>query len=830
MSKAAGADSAEGQRVLGAEVVRRDDVRHLRGAGRFTDDVVPPGTLTAAILRSPHAHARVGAIDSTAALNMPGVVAVYTAADLGAKIAPLPCNWLLPGMVAPLHHALAPDVARFHGDAVAVVVAEDAYYAADALEALHVQYEALPAVSDPLAAAQSAAPLVHRELGRNVAFSFPIKGGNYARAARKAPLRLHAQLRNQNMVPGALEPRAVLAEFDRASEQLTVHSSTQAPHIIKRMLAEVLRFPEQHIRVVAPDVGGGFGAKLHLYPEEVLCAAIARELGRPVKWTASRSEDFLATNHGRDHMQSIEVLAQRDGTITGIKAEIYANLGAYLSGMGPGVPAINCGFMLTGVYRIRNLEVLVHGVYTHTSRVDTYRGAGRPEATYLIERAVDLVARELGIDPAEVRRRNFIPSDAFPYALPVPGFTYDSGDYAPNLQKALDLAGYDELRQRQAALRRQGRYLGIGICTYTEFTGIGPGAALNMIGFRYGGWEYGRVQVHASGKVTVYSGSADHGQGHATSFAQIAADALGIALDDIAVVQGDTAQVGFGNGTFNSRSMPVGGTAIKLCCDRIIDKARRIAAHALSVPPHELEYVDGVFRVRATSNALQKVARSARRNRRRVLGVAVRQLSGFVLPNEGLEQSSLSFAEVARMAHFVATFPTGMEPGLDEQIFYEPKNMTFPFGSYVAAVEVDIETGDITIERFVAVDDCGTIINPLLARGQVHGGVAQGLGQALLEGAIYAEDGRLSSNSWLRYAFPRAAHVPHIVSDHTVTPSPVNPLGVKGLGEAATIATPPALVNAVLDALAPLGVKHIDMPLSAERVWQAINDAKGETP
>jgi aerobic carbon-monoxide dehydrogenase large subunit len=546
---------------------------------------------------------------------------------------------------------------------------------------------------------------------------------------------------------------------------------------------------------------------------------------RPRPWPPS--EDFLATNHGRDHIQELEVVARRDGTITGIKAEIYANLGAYLSGMGPGVPAVNCGMMLTGVYKIRNVEVLVHGVYTHTSRVDTYRGAGRPEATYLIERAVDAVARELGLDPAEVRRRNFIPSDAFPYRLPTRGFTYDSGDYAPNLQKALDLVGYDELRERQAALRREGRYMGIGICTYTEFTGIGPGAVLNMIGFQYGGWEYGRVQVHATGKVTVYSGSADHGQGHATSFAQIAADALGLPVEDIDVVQGDTARVGFGNGTFNSRSMPVGGTAIKLCCDRIIAKGRRIAAHALGVQPRELIYADGIFRLRPRRGSVPMAARAIGQTRRRIVGMAVKKVSGFVMPTDGLDSDALSFAEVARLAHFVSTFPKGLEPGLDEQIFYEPSDMTFPFGSYVAAVEVDVETGDVQVERFVAVDDCGTIINPLLARGQIHGGVAQGLGQALLEGAVYTDDGILEGDNWMRYAFPRAAHIPHIETDHTVTLTPLNPLGVKGLGEAATIATPPALVNAVLDALAPLGVTHIDMPLSAERVWSAIDQAQG---
>jgi carbon-monoxide dehydrogenase large subunit len=825
MSKSTPREETTDTPYVGQALTRREDRRHLIGRGRFTDDITPPDTLYAAIVRSPHAHARILAIDVEEARRLPGVVAVYTGADLRDQLEPLPCNWVLPGMRVPTHRALAIDTVRFHGDGVAVVVAEDPYIARDALDAVRVTYEPLPAATSPTQAAASNAPKVHGDMPSNVAFTFPVRGGDYAHASKQAEVRVRQQLLNQNMIPSALEPRAVVAEYDIGTDQLTVHSATQSPHIIKRMLAGVLRFPEHQIRVVAPDVGGGFGAKLHLYPEEVLCAFLARELTRPVKWTATRSEDFLATNHGRDHVQEIEVIAQHDGTITGIKATLYANLGAYLSGMGPGVPAVNCGFMLTGVYRIRNVDVQVHGVFTHTSRVDTYRGAGRPEATYLIERAVDLLARELKLDPAEVRRKNFIPPDAFPYKLPMRGFEYDSGNYEPNLNKALALADYHALRKRQAALRREGRYLGIGITTYTEFTGIGPGAALNMIGFQYGGWEYARVLAHATGKVSVFSGAADHGQGHGTSFAQIAADALGIPVEHIEVVQGDTARVPFGNGTFNSRSMPVGGTAIKLCCDRVIDKARRIAAHTLSVRPQDLDYTQGIFQVRERLNPVRVVTRAAERTRRQAVGAVVQAASGFVIPNEGAGRDSISFEEVARLAHFVSTYPPDLEPGLDEQMFYEPKNMTFPFGSYVAVVEVDVETGDIAWERLVAVDDCGPLINPLLARGQVHGGVAQGVGQALLEGAVYAEDGALASANWMTYAFPRAAHLPHIETDHTVTPTPLNPLGVKGLGEAATIATPPAVVNAVVDALAPFGVTHIDMPLSAENVWLAIQHA-----
>ncbi|GHF08737.1 aldehyde dehydrogenase [Amycolatopsis deserti] len=777
---------------IGQPLRRREDRRHLAGRGRFTDDIAAATrALHAVVLRSPHAHARIRAIDTTRAETAPGVVTVLTGAHLLDTIAPLPATWVLPGMTVPEHRALAVDIARFHGDGIAVVVAETAAAAQDALEAIEVSYEPLAAVTDPLAAAQDGAPVVRSTVDGNVAFRFPVRGGDYRQAKARADVVIRRRLRNQNLVPGALEPRSVLAEYDPVRERLTVHSTTQGPHALKRQLAGVLRFPEHRIRVVAPDVGGGFGAKLHLYPEEALVAALAMRLGRPVRWTATRGEDFLATNHGRDHVQDVELCATADGVITGVKATIWANLGAYLSGMGAGVPAVNCGLMLTGVYRIPHVEVDTIGVYTHTSRVDTYRGAGRPEATYLIERMVDELARELHLDPAEIRRRNFIPVDAFPYRQPTGAVVYDSGDYERNLDEALNLADYRRLREEQAALRRQGRYRGIGLCTYTEFTGIGDGRVLNMLGFAFGGWEYARVLVHPDGTVTVHTGSADHGQGHATTYAQIAADVLNLPPEDIDVVEGDTAQVEFGLGTFNSRSMPVGGAAVHRAAGRVLAKARLIAAHALGVPPAEVGHGPGVFTGPDGSNAL-------------------------------------SWQEVARLAHFVPGLPGGVEPGLDERIFHQPENLTFPFGTSIAVVDVDPDTGDIAIDRFVAVDDCGTIINPLLVRGQIHGGLAQGLGQALLEGARYADDGTLTTADWMRYPFPRAQQLPRFETGHTITPSPVNPLGVKGVGEAGAIAAPPAVVNAVLDALAPLGVTHLDMPMSPERVRAAIATASEE--
>jgi carbon-monoxide dehydrogenase large subunit len=793
--------AGQADQFFGQPLPRREDDRHLRGRGRFTDDVRPADAARAlhvALARSPHAHARIRSVSTDRAARIPGVVAAVTGADLLDMVSPLPANWILPGMHVPVHRVLADEVARFQGEGIAAVVAVDAYTAADAVAAVDVEYEPLPAVTDPWQAAQHRAPLVHPGLASgsedgNIALRMPIRAGDYGAAQEQADIVIRQRLRNQNLVPGALEPRAVLADYDDRTETVTIHSSTQSPHIIKRMLAEVLSFPENRLRVVAPDVGGGFGSKLHLYPEEVLVTALAIRLRRAVKWTATRSEDFTATNHGRDHVQDVELCATADGVITGIKATLFANLGAYLSSMAAGIPTANCAFMLTGCYRIPNIHVDTLGVLTNTSRVDTYRGAGRPEATYLIERMVDQLARELGIDPAQIRRRNFIPKNAFPYQSPGL-FVFDSGDYERNLDTALDLVGYEKLRQEQAELRRQGRYRGIGLATYTEFTGLGSGRDNAAAGFAYGGWEYARVLVHPTGRVSVHAGTADHGQGHATSYAQIAADALGLRPGDIDIAEGDTATIEFGQGTFNSRSMPVGGSAVYECSRKVLAKAKRFAAHALkAAAAADVRYGAGVFTGPERA--------------------------------DGGPAGSVTWQEVARLAHFVPDIPPGLEPGLDERVFYDPKGLTFPFGTYIAVVEVDPATGDIVIDRFLAVDDCGPLINPLLARGQVHGGIAQGLGQALLEGARYDSEGSLASRDWTTYAFPRAQHIPRLETEHTVTPSPFTPLGIKGIGEAGAIGAPPAIVNAVLDALAPLGVTHLDMPLHAEQVRTAIRQA-----
>jgi aerobic carbon-monoxide dehydrogenase large subunit len=798
---AAEATASQAARFFGRSLRRREDDHHLRGRGRFTDDVRSAGaagTLHVALLRSPHAHARIRSVSVERALKVPGVVTVITGADLLDTISPLPTNWILPGMQVPVHRVLADEVVRFQGEGIAAVAAADAYTAADAVGAIDVDYEPLPAVTDPWQAAQPSAPLVHPGLtgskDGNIVFRVPIDAGEYAAAQERADVVIRQRLRNQNLIPGALEPRSVLAEYDDGAGTVTVHSSTQSPHIIKRMLAEVLSFPEERLRVVAPDVGGGFGSKLHLYPEEVLVTALAIRLRRAVKWTASRSEDFQATNHGRDHVQDVELCATADGVITGIKATLFANLGAYLSDMAAGIPTANCALMVTGVYRIPNVHVDTLGVLTNTSRVDTYRGAGRPEATYLIERMVDQLARELSIDPADIRRRNFIPQDAFPYQSPL--FVFDSGNYEHNLDTALGIAGYEKLRQEQAELRLQGRYRGIGLATYTEFTGLGSGRAAAAVGFAYGGWEYARVLVHPTGRVSVHVGTADHGQGHATTYSQIAADVLGLPPDDIDIVEGDTARVEFGQGTFNSRSMPVGGSAVHECSQKVLAKARRIAAHMLKTTVEDVRYEAAVFTTSQGAN--------------------------------GGSVGGVTWDDVARVAHFVPDIPPGLEPGLDERVFYDPKDLTFPFGTYVAVVEVDTATGDISIDRFLAVDDCGPLINPLLARGQVHGGIAQGLGQALLEGARYDGEGSLVSRDWTTYAFPRAQHIPRLETAHTVTPSPFTAFGIKGIGEAGAIAAPPAIVNAVLDALAPLGVTHLDMPLHPEQVLTAIRRATAD--
>lgn len=785
-------DKPEGaEKYFGRGVKRTEDPRLITGRGRYTDDLAPAGMLHMQILRSPYAHARITSIDVSAARDLPGVVAVYTGGDIKNSFSGLPCGWLLPDMKLPQHPALAHEKVRYVGDGVAMVIATERYIARDALDLIEVEYNPLDPVVDQEQAVGDGMPLVHDDAPNNKAFEWGVAGGDYAAAASQAEVTVRQRIVNQRLIPNAIEPRAVLAQYDPSVEELTLFTSTQIPHLVRLLLALTMDMPEHKIRVIAPDVGGGFGSKLYLYPEEVLCSFVARELGRPVKWNEGRSENYQATTHGRDHIQHAEIIGTRDGTITGLKVNSFANLGAYLSTFAPGIPTVLFGLMLAGNYKIPNIDCKVHGVLTNTTPVDAYRGAGRPEATYLVERMVDLFAHEIGMDTAEVRRKNYIQPDEFPYTTPTT-VIYDSGNYEMSLDRALEKVGYHELRQRQKELRKQGRFLGIGISTYVEICGMAPSQILGAVGGQAGGWESATVRVHPTGKVTVYTGSSSHGQGHHTSFAQIAADGLGVPMEDIEVVHGDTAQVQFGIGTFGSRSMAVGGIAVKMSTDKIVKKATKIAAHLLEAAEEDIEFKDGKFQVK------------------------------------GSPETGKSLGEVSIAAYLAHNYPSDLEPGLEAQSFYDPSNFTWPFGTHIAVVEVDAETGQIDLQRYIAVDDCGNVINPLLAEGQVHGGITQGLAQALYEGAVYDEQGQLVTGSMMDYTVPRAAQLPTYETDHTYTPTPVNPLGIKGIGEAGTIGSASTVVNAVIDALVPLGVTHIDMPLTAEKVWKAIQEGRNQ--
>ena len=773
--------------LVGSRIKRREDPRLIMGRGTYVDDIQLPRMTYAAILRSPYAHARIRSINVDKAKALPGVVAVMTGADLQGKN--VPCGWTLPDIKVAPHPALAVGKVRYTGDAIAVVVAEERYIAKDALDLIEIDFEPLPVVVDAEQAIQPGAPQLHDEVPNNTTFVWKVGGGDIDKAFREAEVVVKERIVNQRLIPNAIEPRGMVAQYTPGSGDLTLWTATQIPHLVRLLLSMVIGIPEHKVRVIAPEVGGGFGSKLYLYPEEVIVATLAKTTGRPVKWIEERRENYVATTHGRDQVQYVEVAAKRDGTITGLRVKSIANMGAYLSTFAPGIPTILFGLMLAGNYRIPNIACEVTGVHTNTTLVDAYRGAGRPEATYLVERAVDLTARELGMDPAEIRRRNFVPANAFPHTTAT-GVTYDSGNYQPTLDKALEIAGYQQLRQEQERLRQEGKYLGIGVTTYVEICGMAPSQVLGAVGAGAGGWESATVRVHPTGKVTVFSGASSHGQGHETAFAQIVGDGLGIPFEDVEVVHGDTAQVQFGIGTFGSRSAAVGGMAAVMSVNKVEEKAKKIAAFLLEAAEADLVFEGGKFFVKGTPGR------------------------------------DVSIQQVAFAAYVPHKYPTGLEPGLEATSFYDPSNFTWPFGTHVAVVEVDPETGVIKLRRYVAVDDCGRVINPLLVDGQIHGGLAQGIAQALYEEAVYDENGQLVSGSLMDYAVPKADDLVNFELDRTETPSPVNALGVKGIGEAGTIASSAAIVNAVVDALAPLGVKHLDMPLKPERVWQAIQQAQ----
>lgn len=778
-------------RLFGASVKRREDPRLITGRGLFTDDVKIQGMLYAAFVRSPHGHAWVRRIDTQRAAKSPGVVAVLTGRDIEGKVGPVPCAWQIPNadLKVPTYRPLALEKVRYAGDPVAVVVADDPYRARDAAELVEVEYERLPAVVSPEEAARQGAPQLYDEVPGNVAFRWSMSSGDVDSAFSSAEVVVRQRLLNNRLIPVAMEPRGAVAAYNGATGELTVWMTSQNPHIHRFLLSVTLGIPEHRVRVISQDVGGGFGSKIHFYGAEAVVSYLSMLLGRPVKWMEDRAENMSATAHGRDHVTYAELAARRSGEVLGLRVTTYANLGAYLSTAAPGIPTILYGLMLSGPYRIPAVRCEVYGVLTNTMAVDAYRGAGRPEATYVLERMMDILAYQLGLDPAEVRRRNLIPPFRDQYQVST-GLSYDSGNYAAALEKALEAAGYTRLREEQARLRREGRLLGVGISTYVEICGLGPSRVVRSTGFGLGLWESCTIRVHPSGKVSVFTGGHPHGQGEETTFAQIAADALGVPLEDVEIIHGDTGQVPFGMGTYGSRTTPVAGVAVARCAEKIIEKARQIASGILETRVEDIEFRDGRFYVKET-------------------------------PERGV-----TFQEVALNAYTADKLPAGVEPGLEETVFYDPPNFTFPFGAHVCVAEVDEETGAVRVLRYVAVDDCGRVINPMIVEGQVHGGVTQGLSQALYEEAVYSGDGTLLTSSLNDYLIPSSAEVPLYEAQRTETPSPTNPLGIKGVGETGTIASTPAVVNAVIDALSHRGIRHIDPPLTPARIWKELHTSR----
>ena len=791
------APDSQTPRMIGASVKRKEDYRFLTGAGQYTDDVVLPAQTFAVFVRSPHAHARIKRIDTHAAKAAPGVVAVFTGADLAAEnVGGLPCGWLIHSidgtpMHEPPHPVIAHEKARHVGDQVALVIADSVKAAKDAAELVEVDYEELPASVDTAHAADAGQPLVHDSVPNNTCYTW----GHGDKAATDAAFAQAAHVTtldivNNRLIPNAIEPRAVNASYSKHDDSYTVYVANQNPHVERLLMAAfVLGLPETKLRIVAPDVGGGFGSKIFLYAEDVALTWAAKKIGRPVKWTAERSESFVSDAHGRDHVTKAELALDKDGKFLAMRVHTTANMGAYLSTFASSVPTILYATLLAGQYTTPAIYAEVKAVFTNTVPVDAYRDAGRPEATYVVERLVETAAREMNIDPAELRRRNFITS--FPYATPV-GLTYDTGDYEACLARALELADVQGYPARRDASKANGKLRGLGHSCYIEACGLAPSNIAGALGARAGLFEAGEIRVNPTGSVTVFTGSHSHGQGHETTFAQVVSERLGVPIEQIEIVHGDTARIPFGMGTYGSRSIAVGGSAIMKALDKIEAKAKKIAAHMLEAGVEDIEFADGVFRVAGTDR-------------------------------------TKTFAEIALSAYVPHNYPLEtLEPGLDESAFYDPTNFTYPSGAYLCEVEVDPETGETRIERFTAVDDFGNVINPMIVEGQVHGGLGQGIGQAMLERCVYDnESGQLLSGSYMDYAMPHASDVPSFtVETAKGTPCTHNPLGVKGCGEAGAIGSPPAVINAILDALGPLGVKDIQMPATPHRVWQAIQAAQ----
>jgi carbon-monoxide dehydrogenase large subunit len=772
-------------------MLRREDPALLTGEARFVDDLDVTGALHVAVVRSPHAHARISSVDVAGALTQPGVVAAFTGADLASEWAnPMPCAWpVTEDMKNPAHFPVAIGKACYVGDAVAIVVADSATAAVDAVESVVVDYDVLSAVVG-LEDALSDRVVIHDDLGTNSSYTWELTpDADAVKAAFAAATHtVTERYVQQRLIPSAMEPRGVCVVPQPFGGGFTVYSSTQIPHVLKVMLGITTGISETNLRVVAPAVGGGFGSKLDVYAEELICLALARRLKRPVRWTEERSENALATVHGRGQIQHIELAADADGKVTAVRVKLLADMGAYLQLVTPGIPLLGA-FLYHGCYDVPAYSFVCTGVFTTKTPTDAYRGAGRPEATFAIERAMDALARQVGVDPAEIRRRNFIRADQFPYDS-VPGLTFDSGDYHTALAKALELAGYDDVRAEQQARRDSGatRHLGVGLSSYVEMCGLAPSRVLAALNYSAGGWEAATVRILPTGKVQVVSGTAPHGQGHETAWSMVAADRLGVSPDDIEVLHSDTAVAPIGMDTYGSRSVSVGGTAVWIAAERVLDKARTIAAHQLEAATDDLQYDGGAFSVK------------------------------------GSPDRTMPLAAVAFEAFTAHNLPDGVEPNLEATTTWDPPNFTFPFGTHVCVVEVDEETGAIDLLKYVAVDDCGNQVNPLIVDGQIHGGIAQGIGQAMFEEAVFDDDGNLLTTTFTDYLLPTAAELPSFVLAQTVTPSPTNPLGAKGIGEAGTIAATPAVVNAVVDALSHLGITDIAMPLSPNRVWAALQE------
>ena len=781
------ADTQAAQAELGRARPRKEDARLVTGQTNWTDNIVLPGMLQMAFARSPMAHARITSVDLSAARALPGVIAAFSGADFADEQGSLPCAWpVTPDIVIPAHPSMAVDEVRYVGEAVAVVVARDRYTAADAAALVDVSYEPLPPVLDMRTALEEGSPKVH-EAG-NKSFDWNFANGDLDAAFRDAPVVIERTYRQQRLIPSAMEPRAVVASS--VSDEVTLWTATQIPHVVRVMMALVTGIPEQNIRVIAPDVGGGFGSKLQMTAEEVLAVLIARKLGRPVKWTESRSEGNMTVHHGRDQWQRLRIAADRDGRLRGLSVDLLADMGAYLMLVTPGIPLLGA-FLFNSIYKMDAYSFKCTGVFTTKMPTDAYRGAGRPEATYAIERIMDELAVELGMDPLQLRERNWIRHDEFPYTT-IAGMEYDSGNYEAATARARELFGYDALRQEQNErnLDNHPVRLGIGISTYIEACGWAPSRILGQLGYAGGGWEHASVRVLPTGKVEVVTGTSPHGQGHETAWSQLVADQLGVPFEDVRVLHGDTLVSPRGFDTYGSRSVAVGAPAIFSACEKVIAKAKRLTAHMLEASEDDIEFSNGRLQVRGD-------------------------------PEKGYSLPELALATFA--AH---NFPDGMEPSLDSDATFDPVNFSFPHGTHLCAAEVDTETGMVTIRSYVAVDDCGKVINPLIVEGQVHGGIAQGIGQALYEEGVYDDDGNLVTTTLADYLIPSAADLPSYVTDRTETPATTNPLGVKGIGEAGTIAATPAVVNAIIDALRPFGINDITMPCTPERVWRAIHDAR----